>query len=113
MIILLTSGTGYVGSHTAISVAARGHNVMLIDNRSNSRKTVASLVAMIAKKPCALDIVGISDADLVTNVMSEYNKDCAMHFAGLKSVSESIANPSDYYSNNVHGRPVDSRYPMK
>lgn len=103
MNILLTGGLGYIGSHAAIAIAARGHNAVLLDNLSKSQYHIALSIASIVGKPCAIEVGDIRDTEFLVKVMAKYSIDSVIHFAGFKSVSESISNPSDYYLNNVYG----------
>jgi len=101
--ILLTGGTGYIASHTSVVLDSAGHNVVLFDNFSNSRRSVSRRVNQICKKviPC---IEGdIRDTLLLIKILGDFKIDAVMHFAGLKSVAESDQEPLKYYDNNVAG----------
>jgi UDP-glucose 4-epimerase len=101
--ILLTGGAGYIGSHTAVVLSQAGHEVVLLDNFCNSKKSVLERLQKILGKalPCVEGDVRVTA--LVTKVLQDYKIDAVIHFAGLKSVGESVTNPVLYYANNVQG----------
>ncbi len=103
MRILLTGGTGYIGSHTALALVAHGHEVVLLDNLSNSRADVIERLQEIAGRSFALVIQDIRDTDAVQRTILEHDIAAVIHFAGLKAVGESVAAPLIYYDNNVCG----------
>ena len=103
MNILLTGGTGYVASHTSVVLDSAGHNVVLLDNFSNSTQSISMYINQICKKviPC---IEGdIRNTSLLIKTLSDHKIDAVMHFAGLKSVADSGQEPLDYCNNNVVG----------
>ncbi|TSE27916.1 UDP-glucose 4-epimerase [Tepidimonas aquatica] len=103
MNILLTGGTGYIGSHTAVVLAEAGHQVVLLDNLANSQAGVAQrLGALIGQTP-PLEVVDVLDTVRVRMVLRHYRIEAVVHFAGLKAVGESVAQPLTYYHNNVAG----------
>jgi UDP-glucose 4-epimerase len=101
--ILVTGGTGYIGSHTAVELLAAGHEVFIIDNLCNSRASVIERIASITGRSPAFSRLDIRDRDGLRKLFSAHAFDAVMHFAGLKSVAESVANPVAYYDNNVSG----------
>lgn len=111
--VLVTGGCGYVGSHTAIKLIESGFDVVIIDNLSNSTdKTIARIndITGVAVKFYNCDIL---DIETVKSILIKYNVKSVMHFAGLKSVPDSINDPLSYYTNNVTGtvdllRAIDS-----
>ena len=103
MNILLTGGVGYIGSHTAVVLAQAGHHVVLLDNLCNSLKDTVSRLEKIIGSPVAFVEGDVRDTELVTKVLKEHQIDSVIHFAGLKAVGESVANPVLYFSNNVQG----------
>lgn len=103
MRILLTGGTGYIGSHTAVVMAAAGHEVVLFDNLSNSKLDVVGRLQAITGKELPFVKGDIRDTALLREVMALQNTQAVIHFAGLKAVGESVAKPLDYYHNNVYG----------
>ena len=103
MNILLTGGAGYIGSHTAVVLSQAGHEVVLLDNFCNSNPSVLERLQKILGKALPCIEADVCDTDVVENVLREYKIDAVIHFAGLKSVAESVANPLLYYANNVQG----------
>lgn len=103
MNILLTGGTGYIGSHTAIALSEAGHEVILLDNFCNSNPSVLERLQKILGKALPCIEVDVRDIDAVEKVLYEYKIDAVIHFAGLKAVGESVSNPILYYANNVQG----------
>jgi UDP-glucose 4-epimerase len=103
MNILLTGGAGYIGSHTAVVLSQAGHEVVLLDNLSNSSCSVLERLQKILGKALPFIEVDVRETDVVEKVLREYKIDAVIHFAGLKAVGESIANPILYYANNVQG----------
>lgn len=101
--ILLTGGAGYIGMHSAIALIEAGHEVVLFDNFSNSKpEGVRRLAAIVGREvPCIEgDIRSAADMD---GVFARHAVDAVVHFAGLKAVGESVAEPLRYYDNNVVG----------
>jgi UDP-glucose 4-epimerase len=103
MNILVTGGTGYIGSHTAAVLSRLGHNVVLLDNLSNSSEHVLDRLIKICGKPLPLIKGDIRETNLVKDSLSSHDINVVFHFAGLKAVGESVKKPLSYYSNNVQG----------
>lgn len=103
MNILLTGGTGYIGSHTAVVLLEAGHNVVLFDNLANSKEKVVGSIQEITQKEVLFALGDVRDTERVKQVLKEHKIDAVIHFAGLKAVGESAAKPLEYYSNNVQG----------
>ena len=103
MRILLTGGAGYIGSHTAVALIDQGHDVVCFDNLSNSQALVMDQVAEITGKPAALITGDIRDRAALAGAITGGGFDAVMHFAGLKAVGESVAEPLLYYDNNICG----------
>jgi UDP-glucose 4-epimerase len=101
--VLLTGGLGYIGSHTAVLLIEAGHKVVLYDNLVNSSKEVLKNIKLIAGSSVEFVQGDVRDTKLLVDTMASYNIDAVIHFAGLKSVGESVEDPIDYYSNNVEG----------
>jgi UDP-glucose 4-epimerase len=101
--ILLTGGTGYIGSHTAVDLVVAGHNVTLFDNLSNSSHEVVGRIERITNQSITLVKGDIRDTSLLSKTIKEKKVDAVMHFAGLKAVGESVKRPRDYFNNNVGG----------
>ena len=103
MKLLLTGGLGYIGSHTCLELVDAGHEVLLLDNLSNSSIETLGRLESIAEKKLTFYNVDIRDRVKLESVFSDHQVDGVMHFAGLKSITESITSPIEYYSNNVNG----------
>lgn len=103
MNILLTGGAGYIASHTAVVLSQAGHEVVLLDNFCNSNSSVLERLQKILGKVLPCIDADVRNTDVVEKVLREYKIDAVIHFAGLKAVGESVANPVLYYANNVHG----------
>jgi UDP-glucose 4-epimerase len=103
MNVLLTGGTGYIGSHTAVVLMEAGFNIVLLDNLSNSKQDVVDRLKKITSKKIAFVEGDVRDKSLVSSVLSTQKIDAVIHFAGLKSVSESVLDPLRYFDNNVGG----------
>ena len=103
MNILLTGGAGYIGAHTAVVLVNAGHKLIIFDNLSNSSKTVIALLIAITKSDIILIEGDIRNSSLLESTLFNFNIDAVIHFAGLKSVGESVVNPIAYYDNNVGG----------
>lgn len=103
MSILVTGGAGYIGSHTLVELLNSGQQVLVLDNLSNASKESLNRVAMITGKQPEFIEGDIRDVALLDTLFSEHNIDAVVHFAGLKAVGESVAQPLRYYDNNVNG----------
>ena len=103
MNILLTGGTGYIGSHAAIVLAKAGHRVVLYDNLCNSKAVVVERLHKISGERLTFIHGDIRDTRLLTNTLRRYQIEAVMHFAGLKAVGESVEKPVEYFDNNVGG----------
>lgn len=103
MTILVTGGAGYIGSHTLIELLNDGQQVLVLDNLCNASVESLNRVAKITGKQPAFIEGDIRDAALLDKLFSEHNIEAVVHFAGLKAVGESVAQPLRYYDNNVNG----------
>ncbi len=103
MNLLLTGGTGYIGSHTAVVLSELGHQVVLYDNLSNSSDSVVEKLAQITRQVIPFIRGDVRDTDLLRGTLTSHNISAVIHFAGLKAVGESIERPTDYYANNIQG----------
>lgn len=101
MKILLTGGTGYIGSHTAIELIKEGHEIEILDNLYNSKITVLDKIEEIAGIKPKFYEVDMLDKKKLDQVFAEGNYDAVFHFAGLKAVGESVEQPVRYYENNL------------
>ena len=104
--ILLTGGAGYIGSHTTLALLQAGYEVVVLDNLCNSSPESLKRVAQLAGREPALVEGDIRDRAALDRVFTNHAIDAVLHFAGLKAVGESVAQPLRYYDNNVHGSQV-------
>lgn len=100
---LVTGGAGYIGSHTCVELMACGHQVTILDNLSNSKRAVLERIERIAGRRPIFVEADVRDAPALERVFAEQTFDGVIHFAGLKAVGESVAQPLRYYHNNVAG----------
>ena len=103
MKILVTGGSGYIGSHTVIELINAGHEAVVIDNLSNSSEKSLERVAKIVGKEIPFYKVDIRDREGLEKVFEKENIEACIHFAGLKAVGESCVKPWEYYENNISG----------
>ncbi len=103
MKILVTGGAGYIGSHTCVELLNGGHEVVVVDNLSNSSKESLNRVVQITGKRLDFYNVDIRNAYAMNKIFAENKIDWVIHFAGLKAVGESCAKPVEYYDNNLCG----------
>ncbi len=103
MNILLTGGAGYIGSHTAVALLEAGHSVVCFDNYANSKPDIAIQLEQITGTQPVLIKGDIRDRAALDAVFAAHKIEAVIHFAGLKAVGESVAQPLDYYENNVWG----------
>lgn len=101
MNILVTGGAGYIGSHTIIELVSNGHSVVVVDNLSNSSQESLRRVEKITNTTIQFYQIDLRDGVALEKVFSENSFDAVIHFAGLKSVGESVSHPIEYYDNNV------------
>lgn len=101
--VLVTGGAGYIGSHTCLELLNAGHEVVVLDNLSNSSKESLNRVQALASK--SLDFIqgDILDQNILNQIFSTYQIDAVIHFAGLKAVGESQQVPLKYFENNISG----------
>ena len=103
MHILVTGGTGFIGSHACVALMAVGHEVTVIDDLSNSQREVLDRVEKISGKRPIFVEGDVRDRELLREVFSQRPVDAVIHFAGLKAVGESMTQPLRYYDCNVGG----------
>ena len=103
MRILVTGGTGYVGSHTAVQLIAAGHEVEIVDSLANSKASVSDRIGSISGMAPPLHVFDLRDEGRVDALIAHGRFDAVMHFAGLKAVGESVAKPLEYWDANVGG----------
>lgn len=103
MKVLLTGGTGYIGSHAAIELIEQGYEIEILDNLFNSKITVLDDIAKITGVRPVFHQVDLLDKKALDGVFERGEFDLVIHFAGLKAVGESVEKPLKYYENNVGG----------
>ncbi len=103
MAILITGGTGFIGSHTVVELLGIGKEVVILDNLSNSKECVLDRIEKITGKRPKFYKADLLDYDATEKVFRENKIDSVIHFAGLKAVGESVAKPLEYYHNNLTG----------
>lgn len=103
MKILVTGGTGYIGSHTCVELLQKGHEVVVFDNLYNSKIDVVDKIYEITGKNIKFYKADMLDKESMRPVFEENTFDAVIHFAGLKAVGESVAKPLMYYQNNISG----------
>jgi UDP-glucose 4-epimerase len=103
MKILVTGGLGYIGSHTCVELVAAGHEPVALDNLSNAHLSVLDRVEQITGRPLPFIQADIRDRAALDAAFKAHAFDAVIHFAGLKAVGESVAQPLRYYDNNVSG----------
>src|SRR3990170_3642472 len=104
--ILITGGTGYIGSHTVVELMAAGHDVFIVDNFCNSKASVLDRIERIAGRRPGFAPLDVRDRAALRRLFSAHRFEAVIHFAGLKAVGESVARPLAYYDNNVSGSVV-------
>ena len=101
MKILVTGGTGFIGSHTCVELLDSGYDVIIIDNLSNSKKEVVGYIEKITGKKVPFYEEDVCDKDALRKIFEEHKIDAIIHFAGFKAVGESVEKPLIYYRNNL------------
>jgi len=101
--ILLTGGTGFIGSHACVAVLNAGYDVVVLDNLANSDVSVIGRIGRICGREPIFVEGDIRDKALLTNLFQQHSISAVIHFAGLKAVGESVEKPLAYYENNVGG----------
>ena len=99
--VLVTGGTGYIGSHTVVELIHKGYEVYIIDNLSNSRSDVLQSIEKITGVRPFFANIDLNDKDALNEFLKKYSVDAIIHFAAYKSVNESVDKPLDYYRNNL------------
>ena len=101
--ILVTGAAGYIGSHTVVELIAAGHAVVGLDNHANSSPRAWHRVEQIVGRKIPLVVGDVADQDLVASILRRHAVTAVIHFAALKAVGESVAEPLRYYENNIAG----------
>jgi UDP-glucose 4-epimerase len=100
-VILVTGGTGYIGSHTVVELLGEGFDVVIVDNLCNSTIEVLDGIEAITGKRPAFEQFDLCDNQKVKVLFRSYRIDAIIHFAALKAVGESVEIPLEYYHNNI------------
>jgi UDP-glucose 4-epimerase len=103
MKVFVTGGAGYIGSHTLVALLTAGHEVCVLDNFSNSSPAALARVRQLTNRDFQVVEADIRDGEALTRATVDFAPDAVIHFAGLKAVGESNAQPLRYYDNNVAG----------
>ena len=103
MKVLVTGGTGFIGSHTCVELINNGHEVIIVDNLSNSNREVLNRIAKITGSRPKFYKDDLLDKEALKSIFDENKIDAVIHFAGYKAVGESVEKPLLYYQNNVVG----------
>lgn len=103
MAILVTGGAGFIGSHTCVELLENGYEVVIVDNFINSKPEALNRIKQITGKDFKFYEADLLDKAAVETIFKENKIDAVIHFAGLKAVGESVAQPIRYYHNNITG----------
>lgn len=103
MRVLVTGGTGFIGSHTCVELLERGHDVFILDNLCNSKAEVAERIAQIAGRKPSFAVGDIRDVEATRRLLEDARIEAVIHFAALKAVGESWQLPLRYFDNNIGG----------
>lgn len=101
MRVLVSGGAGYIGSHTVLSLLSAGHDVVVVDDFSNSKPTVIGRLEALSGKRVPVHSVDLTDAEKTERIFAHEQIDAVIHFAGYKAVGESVVKPLEYYRNNL------------
>ena len=101
MRILVTGGAGYIGSHTTLQLIAAGHEAVVVDDFSRSKRSVVPRLEKLAGRPIEVHVLDLTDTEGMDALLASGSYDAVVHFAGLKAVGESVEKPLMYYRNNL------------
>jgi UDP-glucose 4-epimerase len=101
MRVLVSGGAGYIGSHTVLALVAAGHDVVVVDDFSNSKPSVQGRLEALAGRAIPIHAFNLTDADKTEALFAHEQIDAVIHFAGFKAVGESVTKPLEYYRNNL------------
>jgi UDP-glucose 4-epimerase len=101
MRVLVSGGAGYIGSHTVLALLEHGHQVLVVDDFSNSKPTVIGRLEQLSGQHVPVHSFDLADADKTRHLFGSEQIDAVIHFAGLKAVGESVEKPLEYYANNL------------
>ena len=103
MRVLVTCGAGYIGSHTYIELLEAGHEVFVVDNLCNEHEAVLERVRGITNRELQFMNADMRDTDRLDKIFKKFKPETVIHFAGLKAVGGSVADPLSYYDVNLGG----------
>ena len=106
MKVLVTGGSGYIGSHTCVQLLLQGHEVVILDNLCNSKRSVLPVIERLGGKEATFIEGDIRNEALMTEILHDHAIEAVIHFAGLKAVGESVAKPLEYYDNNINANAI-------
>lgn len=101
--VLVTGGTGYIGSHTVVALIEAGYTPIIVDNLANSKSSIVQQIEAITGKTLSFFEGDIRDAQTLKSIFSTHTIDAVIHFAAFKAVGESVEKPLEYYDNNLAG----------
>lgn len=101
MKVLVTGGTGFIGSHTCVELLDAGYEIVILDNLSNSKREVVEKIEALSKKSVTFYEGDCCDITILDTIFHDHKIDAVIHFAGYKAVGESVAKPLAYYQNNI------------
>lgn len=101
MRVLVSGGAGYIGSHTVVQLIAAGHEVVIVDNFSNSKPSVVNRLEALTGRHLPIHAFDLRDVDKTEHLFADAAIDAVVHFAGFKAVGESVEMPLEYYENNL------------
>ena len=101
MKVLVTGGLGYIGSHTSVELLEEGHEVVVLDNLSNSKEEVKDKIKQITGKEVKFYLGDMINEELLDEIFTKEKIDAVIDFAAYKAVGESVKKPVEYYTNNV------------
>jgi UDP-glucose 4-epimerase len=101
--VLVTGGAGYIGSHVCVELLEQGYQVVVVDNLCNGSVVALERVQEISGKQLSFERADVRDVAAMRKILREHQISAVIHFAALKAVGESVAQPLDYYDNNVNG----------
>ncbi len=102
MKVLVTGGSGYIGSHTCVELLNKGHDIVIVDNLYNSKEEVVAIIEGITNKNITFYNYDACNLQQMEEVFNNESIDAIIHFAGYKAVGESVEKPIEYYSNNIN-----------
>lgn len=101
--IILTGGAGFIGSHTYIALIKAGFDVIILDNFSNSKRSILDRLSLITKQDVIFEEINILDLSALDAIFAKYKPNGVIHFAASKAVGESVQKPLEYFENNIKG----------